>query len=230
MKFHRVASNTATALFLIFLLQAAFAYPMQAQNLSDPGDPGYKPGSGTTLCVDIPRALDAKKLKLGEEIDARITDDLIYNGKVIVPREAKVIGKVVDLKVGPKDDPETRLLLQFEKIVIKNGREFVFEYPAFIQALAPERRAAASSTNLNALPVKAEMGKALDRVSAMPVRLGDKNSVLYGVIIPTARGVYGLNGLTLSDSPKGVYIVAAKGNIKLEYGAQLVLCVATPAK
>jgi hypothetical protein len=234
MKSRLVASKSlfpvVASSILVFLLQA-FAYPVQAQgNPPGPGDPGYKPGSGTTLCVDIPRSLDAKKLKVGEEIDARITDDLVNNGKVIVPREAKVIGKVADLKVGNKDDPETRLLLQFEKIVIKDGREFEFEYPAFIQALAPERRAAASSTNLNELPVKAEMGKALDRVSAMPVRLGDKNSVLYGVIIPTARGVYGLNGLKLSDSPKGVHIVAAKGNIKLEYGAQLVLCVATPAK
>lgn len=235
MKFHLATSNNVAScvsfLFLVLFLQTAFAYPLPAQsNLPGPGDPGYKPGSGTTLCVDIPRTLDARKLKVGEEIDARITDDLMYDGKVIVPREAKVISKVADLKVGSKDDPETRLLLQFEKIVIKDGREFEFEYPAFIQALAPERRAAASSTNLNELPVKAELGKALDRVSAMPVRLGDKNSVLYGVIIPTARGVYGLNGFKLSDSPKGVYIVAAKGNIKLEYGAQLVLCVATPAK
>lgn len=230
MKFRLLASYI-TSLLLLLLLQVTFAYPAQAQsNPPGPGEPGYKPGSGTTLCVDIPRTIDAKKLKAGEEIDARITDDLMYDGKVIVPRETKVIGKVADLKVGAKDDPETRLLLQFEKIVIKDGREFVFEYPAFIQALAPERRAAASSTNLNELPVKAEMGKALDRVSATPVRLGDKNSVLYGVIIPSARGVYGLNGLKLSDSLKGVYIVAAKGNIKLEYGAQLVLCVATPAK
>lgn len=218
-------------LFLVSLLQLALGASLQAQsNPPGPGDPGYKPASGTTICVDVPRTLDARKLKLGEEIDARITDDLIYDGKVIVPREARVIGKVADLKAGAKDDPETRVLLHFEKIVTKDGREFEFEYPAFIQALAPERRAAASSTNLNELPVKAELGKALDRVSTMPVRLGDKNSVLYGVISPTARGVYGLNGLKLSDSPKGVYIVAAKGNIKLEYGTQFVLCVATPAK
>jgi hypothetical protein len=64
----------------------------------------------------------------------------------------------------------------------------------------------------------------------MPIRLGDKNSVMYGVIIPTASGVYGLGGLKLIESPKGPYIVAPKGNIKLEYGAQMVLRVASPAK
>jgi hypothetical protein len=171
-----------------------------------------------------------QKVEAGEEIVARVTQDLVYDGKVIVPREAKVFGKVADLKLAEKEDPETRLLLSFEKIVTKDGREFPFEYPAFVQALAPERRAAASSTNISNLPVKAELGNAMDRVSAMPIQLGDKNSVTYGVIIPTASGVFGLPGLKLIDSPKGPYIVAPKGNIKLEYGAQMVLRVATPAK
>jgi hypothetical protein len=219
-------------LVIVSLLQATFGRSLQTAqgNPPGPGDPGYKPGSGTTICVDVPRVLDAKKLKLGEEIVARVTDDLIYEGKVIVPREAKVFGKVSDLKVGTKDDPETRLLLEFAKIVTKDGREFEFEYPAFIQALAPERRAAASSTNLSDLPVKQELGNAVDRVSSMAVRPGDKNSVMYGVIYPTATGVYGFKDLKLSDSPKGSYIVAARGNIKLEYGAQFVLRVAAPAK
>jgi hypothetical protein len=221
----------STSFLLVSLLPVIFIQSAQAQSTPPgPGEPGYKPGSGTTICVDIPRALDAKKLKAGDEIVARVTQDLVYEGKVIVPHEAKVFGKVSDLKVGEKDDPETRLLLTFEKIVTKDGREFQFEFPAFVQALAPERRAAASSTNIDNLPVKAELGNATDRVSVMPILLGDKNSVTYGVIIPTAQGVFGLNGLKLSDTPKGVYIVAPKGNIKLEYGAQLVLRVASPAK
>jgi hypothetical protein len=224
-------SRLVASVLFLFVLTVALMLSIQAQNNPPgPGDPGYKPGSGTTICVDVPRSLDARKLKVGDEVIARVTQDLIYDGKVIVPREAKVFGKVADLKLAAKDDPDTRLLLEFQKIVIKDGREFEFEYPAFIQALAPERRAAASSTNLNELPVKAELGNAVDRVSTMPILLGDKNSVTYGVIIPTANGVFGLPGLKLSDSPKGVYIVARKGNIKLEYGAQMVLRVASPAK
>ncbi len=224
-------SRLVMSLVFVSLLQAACALPIQAQaNAPGPGEPGYRPGSGTTICIDVPRVLDAKKLKADEEIVGRVTQDLVYNGKIIVPRDAKVMGKVADLKVGAKDDPETRLLLAFHKIVTKDGHEFEFEYPTFIQALAPERRAAASSTNINNLPVKAELGNATDRVSVMPILLGDKNSVLYGVIIPTANGVFGLPNLKLSDSPKGVYIVAPKGNIKLEYGAQMVLRVAEPVK
>ena len=72
-------------------------YKRQA-NPPGPGEPGYKPGSGTTLCIDVPRALDAKKLKADEEIVGRVTQDLVYDGKVIVPRDAKVMGKVADVK------------------------------------------------------------------------------------------------------------------------------------
>jgi len=214
---------------IAFLLLSSFILAQQAP--PGPGDPGYKPGSGTVITVDLPRTLDAKKLKQGDEIQARVTADLIYEGKVIVPREAKVMGKVDDLKLGSKDDPETRLLTSFTKIVIKDGREFEFQYPAFIQALGPERRAAALSTsNHEDLPVKAEMGSAVDRVNSVPFILGDKSSATYGVILPTANGVFALPGLKLAESPKGVYIVAPKGNIKLEYGAQMVLRVASPAK
>ena len=121
-------------------------------------------------------------------------------------------------------------MLEFKKIVTKDGREFEFEYPAFIQGLAPERRAAAFSTNIGDMPVKAEQNRAMDRASTMPTRSGDKNSVLYGVIAPQTIGVYGFYDLKLSDSPKGSYIVAKKGNIRLEYGTQFVLRVAAPAK
>jgi hypothetical protein len=76
--------------------------------------------------------LDAKKLKADEEIVGRVTQDLVYDGKIIVPRDAKVMGKVVDLKLAAKDDPETRMLLAFHKIVPTDGREVEGESPAFI--------------------------------------------------------------------------------------------------
>ena len=140
-----------------------------------------------------------------------------------------MIGKVAELKLPAKGDPETRLLLVFEEVVTKEGREIQFQYPAFVKALAPDQQVAVASTNLNDLPIKAELGKAIDRVSNMPILVGDSNSPTYGLIMPFASGVFGLPDLKLSDTSHGVYIVAPKGNIKLEYGAQMVLRVATPA-
>src|SRR5689334_6873532 len=98
-------SRLVISLVFVSLLQAAYALSMQAQaNPPGPGEPGYKPGSGTTVCIDVPRVLDAKKLKADEEVVGRVTQDLVYDGKIIVPRDAKVMGKVADLKIGAKDD------------------------------------------------------------------------------------------------------------------------------
>jgi hypothetical protein len=101
-------SRLVVLLIFVLSLQAAYALRIQAQaNPPGPGEPGYKPGSGTTICIDVPRVLDAKKLKADEEIVGRVTQDLVYNGKIIVPRDAKVMGKVADVKLAAKDDPET---------------------------------------------------------------------------------------------------------------------------
>src|SRR5256885_5977923 len=129
-------SSLVVLLIFVLSLQAAYALPIQAQaNAPGPGEPGYRPGSGTTICIDVPRVLDARKLKADEEIVGRVTQDLVYNGKIIVPRDAKVMGKVADLKIGVKDDPETRLLLAFHKIVAKDGREFEFDTPPSFRRL-----------------------------------------------------------------------------------------------
>jgi hypothetical protein len=216
-------------LFVIALCFLGGARPAQAQTALDDGrDSGFKLTSGALLCTDLPRSLDARKLKRGDDIVARVTQDLLSGRRVIVPREAKVIGRVAELKLPARKDHETRLLLVFEKVITKAGKEIQFQYPAFVKALAPDQQVAIASTNLNDLPIKAELGKAIDRVSNMPVLMGDSNSPTYGLIMPFATGVFGLPGLKLEDTPRGVYIVAPKGNIKLEYGAQMVLSVATP--
>ena len=167
---------------------------------------------------------------MSDEIQARVTSDLIVGGRMVVPSGAKVLGKVVDLHLAGKDDPDTRLLVVFEKITTQEGRSFHFAYPAFVKALAPDQRVAMAHTNFNDLPIKAELGKTMDRVTNWPVLPGDSNSVMYGVISPIATGVFGFDRLKLRDTPMGVYIIAPKGNIKLEYGAQMVLSVPTPAK
>jgi hypothetical protein len=60
-------SRLVISLIVVSLLLAAYALPIQAQaNPPGPGEPGYKPGSGTTICIDVPRVLDAKKLKADE--------------------------------------------------------------------------------------------------------------------------------------------------------------------
>lgn len=196
----------------------------------NPGDPGYKMPSGVAVVAELTRAMDAKKIAVGEEVQAKVEQEMRYDGKVVVPLESKILGHVREVKVSGKDDPETRLRIEFEKIVLKSGGEISFEYPAFVAALAPDRREAIAKSNLNDLPVKPEMGTAIDRVDANPNIKGAQSNMIAGLLSSAARGVIVLKGLELVDGPHGPVIVAKKGNIKLEYGTQMVLIVATPAR
>jgi len=98
-----------------------------------------------------------------------------------------------------------------------------------VVAVAPERREALNKSNLSDLPVKAELGKAADRVNANPNIQGANSGINAGLLYGTARGVIGFKGLELVEGPEGPVIVAKKNNIKFDYGTQMVLILATPA-
>jgi hypothetical protein len=202
--------------------------PAPAPTLN-PGDPGYKLPSGVTVLAELTKAIDTKKIAAGDEVQAKVEWEIRYDGQVVVPLDAKIVGHVREVKAYDKDDPESRLRMDFEKIVLKDGREIPFEYPALVAALAPERRVA-GKPNFSDLPVKAELGTSAQRINANPNIQGANASLTAGMISGTARGVIGLKGLEMADGPQGPVILAKKSNIKLEYGTQMVLIVATPAK
>ncbi len=210
---------------------ALFALPTVCQEpkVLNPGDPGYKLPSGVTVMAELTKAIDAKKAAVGDEVQAKVEQDMVYEGKVMVPVDSKIVGHVRAVKASSKDDQESRLRIEFEKIVLKNGSEMPFEFPGLVVAVAPERREALNKSNLSDLPVKAELGKAADRVNANPNIQGANSGMNAGLLYGTARGVIGFKGLELVESPEGPVIVAKKNNIKFDYGTQMVLIVATPA-
>lgn len=212
-------------LIVLFALTAICQQP----KVLNPGDPGYKLPGGVIVMAELTKALDAKKAAVGDEVQAKVEQDMVYEGKVMVPVDSKIIGHVRGVKASGKDDPESRLRIEFEKIVLKNGSEMPFEFPGLVAAVAPERRAALSGSGAADMPVKAELGTAADRINANPNIQGANAGIGAGLLSGSARGVINLKGLTLVDSPEGPVIVSKKNNVKLDYGTQMVLIVATPA-
>jgi len=148
-----------------------------------------------------------------------------------------VLGHVIEVKAASKEDPEARLGLAFEKILLRNGRELPFQNKAIVEALAPQMRLAKTATqNITDLPV--EMAKGQVTGDALTQAVGPETRITGGVnITPTgaisgsARGVIGLKGLTLSSpKPETSVIVSSKGDVRLDYGTQMVLRVTNPVK
>lgn len=92
--------------------------------------------AGTTIHAELAKGVDAKKAKVGQEVQARVTQDVRSGGRVIVPRGAKLIGHVTDARARAKGDAnaESQLAIAFDHAILKNGEQVPVR--AVIQALS----------------------------------------------------------------------------------------------
>ena len=114
-----------------------------ASTAAAPGNAPAQGGiaQGTAITADLARGLDTKKAKEGDQIQAKVAQDVLSAGKVVLPRNSKLIGHVTEVKAGGKGEPSS-LGIAFDKAVLKDGREIPVH--GVIQALAPPPRASSA--------------------------------------------------------------------------------------
>ena len=82
--------------------------------------PRFAPG--TVIPVELTKSIDAKKVKSGDNVEARVTQDLkAGNGQVIVPKDTKVVGHVTEAQPRNKEQKESQVGIVFDHAVMKNG-------------------------------------------------------------------------------------------------------------
>jgi len=103
---------------------------------------------GTTLNAELGAALDSKKARAGDAVVAHITEPVKADGKIVIPKGAKLMGHVTQSSAKAKGDSESALAIQFDKAILKDGEEIVLSVR--IQAIAAEPRSSAlGSPDLN---------------------------------------------------------------------------------
>src|SRR5258708_6370356 len=89
---------------------------------------------GSVLPAQLTKSIDAKKAKKGDEVVAKITQDLRNNaGTVIVPKDTKIVGHVTEAEARSKEQKESQVALAFDHAVMKNGEQM--QMPMSIQAI-----------------------------------------------------------------------------------------------
>ena len=91
--------------------------------------------SGTTLQAELTKSIDAKKAKQGDEVTAKLTQDVKGSGQVVLHKGTKLVGHVTEAQAKSKESGESKLGIAFDKAVLKGGEEMAFT--GVIQALAP---------------------------------------------------------------------------------------------
>lgn len=195
---------------------------------------------GTIIPVELSKSLDAKKARVGDKVEAKLPADLLSRGKIVVPRNSKVIGHVADAKGHNKESPESRVSVAFDRLVMKDGREIPLQ--AVVQAIArPLQVMSASDTHMNegagmpsASPSTAGgsgMGTSMpprstERVASVPAVAPGSDTppaTTVAPLGPTSKGVVGMKGMALDSSGQASVVSSQTDNVHLESGTQMIL-------
>jgi hypothetical protein len=76
---------------------------------------------GTVIPVELPKSIDSKKAKVGDEVTAKVITDVRSGGAVAIPRGSKLIGKITQANARAKGDATSSLGIVFDRAVLKNG-------------------------------------------------------------------------------------------------------------
>ena len=90
--------------------------------------------SGTTFNAELSSPVDSKKCKPGDEISGKTTEAVKSEGRTIIPKGSKLVGRVTQASARGKGEAESSLGIVFDKAILKHGEEIPLSVT--IQALA----------------------------------------------------------------------------------------------
>jgi hypothetical protein len=90
--------------------------------------------SNTPVLVTLSKTLDTKKAKEGDPVTAKVEQDVLSQGNIVLPHGARLFGHLTAAKAGGKDEP-SQLGIAWDRAELKKGRQIPLH--ALIYALAP---------------------------------------------------------------------------------------------
>jgi hypothetical protein len=216
---------------------------------SAPANPGAAPANtpprlapGSVLPVQLTKGIDAKKAKTGDEVVAKVMQDLRTNaGVVIVPKDTKIIGHVTEVQARSKEQKESQLAIVFDHAVLTSGE--AMQMPMSIQAIIAPRNSSSSasgspgmdsggtSPSLGGRPGPMGGGTPTASVPKAPSDASPSASAQpqgQQPITGNTQGVVGIENLKLAAAPdakQGSVVSSEKNNVKLDDGTLLLLRV-----
>lgn len=218
---------------------------------NSPANAPMRVSAGSVIPVQLTKTIDAKKVKTGDPVEGRVTQDMkAQNGEVLVPRDTKVIGHVTEVQARDKGQKESQIGIAFDHAAIKNGPEM--QLPMSIQAIVSQESLNPNNNNDNSLNPNKNNSSA-NTASPSP-SAGGTNPGRSGTggntpppnpsadapattqpasnshqpITGNTEGVVGFSNLKLSNganAAEGSVVSSEKNNVKLDSGTLMLLRV-----
>jgi hypothetical protein len=226
------------------------ATTQSAQSSSEPASQAPRIAPGSVIPIELTKSIDAKKVKAGDQVEAKVTQDLkAGNGEVVVPKDTQVVGHITEAHIRNKEQKESQVGIAFGRAVMKTGGEVPL--PMSIQAIIASPTSNADNSNANgesaAPPAygptaggmgpsnnsgrSAGMGTPTPRPTT-PVGESSTSSQTertdHQPVTGNTQGVVGIANLKLSmaTNPKeGSIVSSEKNNVKLQSGTLMLLRV-----
>jgi hypothetical protein len=116
---------------------------------SNPGNAAANISDGTKINAALATSLDAKRNKPGDQVEARVQDDVKQDGKVVLKKGTHLVGHVAQAQARANGQAQSQLGIVFDRAVLKNGQEIPLN--ASIQALATAQSATAAGAGADDL-------------------------------------------------------------------------------
>jgi hypothetical protein len=203
---------------------------------------------GSVIPVSLTKTIDAKKVKTGDEVVAKVTQDMKNTaGQVIVAKDTEVIGHVTESQPRTKEQKESEVGIEFDRAVMKNGSQM--ELPMSIQAIiGPQNnqnssggngQQAAAAPGPDASPNSPRGGGMGGGSTASQVPSAPTGGSMPGntqtattarpPITAQTQGVIGISNLKLTTAAptasQGSLVSSEKNNVKIESGTLMLLRV-----
>src|SRR5579859_5655235 len=187
---------------------------------------------GSEINATLLSSLDSRTAKPGDEIAVRAMETVRVNGAV-VPRGAKLVGHVTSVSARSNGNAESEIGIVFDKAVLKNGKEIAMR--GGINALA----------SADAEPISSAAERLVEGTFGNTIE-GAVNTIAYstsraphavprtfgglaasGQFISDSRGVFGVNGLSLStagsNDTDGTVIASTGNSVHVKSGTRLLI-------
>jgi hypothetical protein len=83
----------------------------------------FRIASGTFIWAEFSKSLDAGKNRAGDPVEAKTVVDLLAQGKVVLPRNTRVLGHITAVKPHTKDSPASYIAITLDRLVLEDGHE-----------------------------------------------------------------------------------------------------------
>jgi hypothetical protein len=100
--------------------------------------------AGSTVQAELTKPVDVRTNKSGDEVVAKTTQDVKSEGRVVLPKGSKIVGRVTQAQARAKGQEESQLGMAFDHAVLKDGTQMPVAFT--IQAIGRSESEAAAAT------------------------------------------------------------------------------------